>query len=68
LFHAPRSSHEQLIFEHDSQTFKGIADGRLRQPKFVGGTRDPSVFEQLVKDHQEVEIKLPQIHGIPCYS
>ncbi|MNN15973.1 hypothetical protein D3C81_1290960 [compost metagenome] len=61
--HALVGAHEEVILQRAAQALECVADGRLGQAEVVRRGRYTAVDEQLVEDHQQVQVQIPYIHG-----
>jgi hypothetical protein len=69
--HALRPAHEQLILEQIAQSRERVADRRRRDVQPRGGARDAALFDQRVKNPEQIEVKQPELHfahGTPEHS
>ena len=62
-FHAACCAHKQLVFQQGAQALQGIADRGLRQAELVGGGGHTPVHQQLIENHQQVQVDVTQVHG-----
>ncbi|MCY1430002.1 hypothetical protein D9M71_459380 [compost metagenome] len=60
--HALVGAHEEVILQRAAQALECVADGRLGQAEVVRRGRYTAVDEQLVEDHQQVQVQIADIH------
>jgi len=63
--HAAGGAQEQGVVELPAQARQGIAHGGLAQAQVLGHLGDLALGQQLVEDHQQIEIDVLELHGLP---
>ncbi|MNI72244.1 hypothetical protein D3C73_1281730 [compost metagenome] len=62
--HPARGAQEQFIAQQLAQAAQRIADAGLRDTQALRGGRHPAMLVQFVKDDQQVQVHVFQVHAL----